>query len=1035
MEDRFENFEAALPLSPEQRAVLAMHRGAALPPLAVSVTIEGALDEAHLRTVAAEVLQAHEAMRLAMRDAVDPFAWRQQPRATLSASHAQADASMQLQEGGVVRIGLDRVDAAHHRLTLSAHPLAADAASLAALVARIAEACGNEGKADAEPFQYTQFAAWRDALAHDDEEDAVKGRAYWAGYLAGGEALAAPRLVARQGDVGDVAAPARRVVERTLDAALLSRLDALARSHGVQVSELLQAAWWALLARLTGFVRFTGGWQHDCRLDYEVMQGAIGVYEKVLPLRVEIGAEEPFADWLARFAAQARTHVEAQEYGVLDAAADAAHLAVGFALRTPDDLPASWQVTQRPGPLPCFELALEVEWSAQRAVFALHANEGRYAAPALERLLQQLFVLLQAVADSPATPVQDLTLIDADERKALLALDGASVDVGTQGIAERIAHWARTTPDAPAIEDGEQRLSYAALDVRINRMAHWMRTQGVQRGGLVALALPRSLDLLVAMLAAWRAGAGYLPLEPEWPAARRAAVLADAKPALLLQAEPVQDADASAWRVAMAGGIDLSAFDVSVPDVPAAPHDLAYVLYTSGSTGKPKGVVIEQAQLLNYVAAASSAMALDGYRRWALTSTVAADLGNTALFGAFFNGACLVVAGAEATKDAAAFTRFMAERRIDAIKIVPSHLEALLEAETPVLPRLLVLGGEAASRSLLERIARAAPPPACTVYNHYGPTETTVGVMVHRLEPGAAFPDQLPLPLSQVLANNRVRVLDHALRLAPTGALGELYIGGAQLCRGYLGGVAAEAFIDDPFAPGERLYRTGDLACVLPGGALRIAGRADHQLKVRGFRVEPGEIEAVLLAQDGVRQAVVLPVAVPAGGVELVACVVGDADKVSGLRERLAALLPAHMVPSRCVQVEAFPRLANGKVDRLALAAAMPASAGAAAPREGAQAPRDALEHLLAAGMAELLGRASIGVDEDFFELGAHSLLVIKLAARIRRLLRVEIAPGLVFDHPSVTTLARAVHAASADPAQTEQLADTWRLEAEAIPS
>ncbi|MDQ0045095.1 non-ribosomal peptide synthetase [Variovorax boronicumulans] len=1029
MEDRFENFEAALLLSPEQRAVLAMHRGAALRPLSVSVAIEGALDEAHLRTVAAEVLQAHEALRLAMREAHDPLAWRQQPRATLSASYSEADASMQPQEGGVVRIGLDRVDASHHRLTLSAHPLAADAASLAALVARIAGAYRNEGTADAEPFQYTQFTAWRDALAHDDEEDAVKGRAYWAGYLAGGEALAAPRLASRQ---GDVVAPERRVIERTLDAALLSRLDALARSHGVQVSELLQAAWWTLLARLTGFGRFTGGWQHDCRRDYEVMQGAIGVYEKVLPLRVEIGAEEPFADWLARFAAQARTHVEAQEYGVLDAAADAAHLAVGFALRAPDDLPASWQVAQRPGPLACFELALEVEWSAQHAVFALHASEGRYAEPALERMLQQLLVLLQAVAESPATPVQDLALIDADERKALLALEGAPLDVGTQGIAGRIAHWARTTPDAPAIEDGDQRLSYAALDVRINRMAHWMRSQGVQRGGLVALALPRSLDLLVAMLAAWRAGAGYLPLEPEWPLARRAAVLADAKPALLLlQAEPVQDADASAWRVAMVGGIDLSAFDVSAPDVPAAPHDLAYVLYTSGSTGKPKGVVIEQTQLLNYVAAASSTMALDGYRRWALTSTVAADLGNTALFGAFFNGACLVVAGTEAAKDAAAFTRFMAERRIDAIKIVPSHLEALLEAEPPVLPRLLVLGGEAASRLLLERIARAAPD--CMVYNHYGPTETTVGVMVHRLEPGAAFPDQLPL--SQVLANNRVRVLDHALRLAPTGALGELYIGGAQLCRGYLGGVAAEAFIDDPFAPGERLYRTGDLACVLPGGAVRIAGRADHQLKVRGFRVEPGEIEAVLLAQDGVRQAVVLPVAAPAGGVELVACVVGDADKVGGLRERLAVLLPAHMVPSRCVEVEVFPRLANGKVDRLALAAAMPASAGADAPKEGAQAPRDALEHLLAVGMAELLGRASIGVDEDFFELGAHSLLVIKLAARIRRLLRVEIAPGVVFDHPSVTTLAHAVRAASSDLAQTEQLAGSWQLETEATAS
>jgi hypothetical protein len=318
--------------------------------------------------------------------------------------------------------------------------------------------------------------------------------------------------------------------------------------------------------------------------------------------------------------------------------------------------------------------------------------------------------------------------------------------------------------------------------------------------------------------------------------------------------------------------------------------------------------------------------------------------------------------------------------------------------------------------------------PDCTVYNHYGPTETTVGVMVHRVAAGAAFPGQLPL--SQVLANNRVRVLDRALQLVPTGVLGELYIGGAQLCRGYLGGVASEAFIDDPFAPGERLYRTGDLACVLPDGAVRIAGRADHQLKVRGFRVEPGEIEAVMLAQEGVRQAAVLPVAVPAGGVELAAFVVGEAVSVAGLREQLAALLPAHMVPARCIEVAAFPRLANGKVDRLTLASAMPVDAW-----EGAQAPRDALEQLLAAGMAELLGRASIGVDDDFFDLGAHSLLVIKLAARIRRLLRVEIAPGLVFDHPSVSTLAHAVRAASTDPAQTEQLADAWRLEAEATPS
>ena len=271
-------------------------------------------------------------------------------------------------------------------------------------------------------------------------------------------------------------------------------------------------------------------------------------------------------------------------------------------------------------------------------------------------------------------------------------------------MADRIAHWAQATPDAPALEAGEQRLNYRELDGRINRLAHWLAAQGVTPGSIVALNLPRSIELTVAIFAAWRVGAAYLPLEPEWPEARRASVLADARPALVL------DAAAPPVPEGMPG---------TPPAHRISPQDLAYVLYTSGSTGKPKGVAIEQGHLLNYVAAASAAMRLDACRRWALTSSVVADLGNTALFGAFFNGACLVVAAEDDVKDADAFARFMAEREIDAIKIVPSHLEALLECESPHLPRTLVLGGEAAPRALVERIARLAPQ--CAIYNHYGP--------------------------------------------------------------------------------------------------------------------------------------------------------------------------------------------------------------------------------------------------------------------------------------------------------------------------
>jgi acyl-coenzyme A synthetase/AMP-(fatty) acid ligase/acyl carrier protein len=334
-----------------------------------------------------------------------------------------------------------------------------------------------------------------------------------------------------------------------------------------------------------------------------------------------------------------------------------------------------------------------------------------------------------------------------------------------------------------------------------------------------------------------------------------------------------------------------------------------------------------------------------------------------------------------------------------------------------------VLGGEAAPRSLIERIARLAPETV--VYNHYGPTETTVGVMVHRVPAEGAASSVLPL--SRVLENNRIHVLDEALRVVPSGALGAVYVGGAQLCRGYLNREVEGAFVADPFQPGQKLYRTGDLACVLPEGGIRLAGRADDQIKIRGFRVEPAEVEAVLLSQPGVRQAVVLAVSGGGGDVELRAFVVADellASEAgrSALTGRLGMLLPAHMVPARCTFVAEFARLPNGKIDRQSLLSA----ARVDDRKPVATAPRDALESVLAQCMASLVQRDVIGVEDDFFELGGHSLLVIKLVARIRKLLRLDIAPGLVFDHPTVATLAAALRALEgADVERMELLAHT----------
>ncbi|MDQ0037814.1 amino acid adenylation domain-containing protein [Variovorax boronicumulans] len=1018
---------ATLALSPEQRAAGAMSQAAGAA-LTLRARIDGPLDVSRLRDAIEAASQVHGALRSAVVQAAGFRGLRQQQLDEMPAldwrsadlgGRADRDAALagwlvafaqeplDIARGQVLRAGLVRLGDAQHALVLAASPFAADKGSLQNLFEQAAARYLGEPLPDEDDvFQYEQFVEWRLDLEGGDE--APQGRAYWDGYVGEAAALAAPQLRVRSEGVATAKdGQGRLLATDSIDAALLERVDDAAAKAGTTPQVVLQATWWLLLARLTELTEggaFAGGWQHDCRHDYEVMQGSVGVFEKVLPVVVQVAPSQGFSPWLPQFGATLAAHSEAQEYWPIDAPPTSAHLGVGFAFNARHGARAGWQVDAVPGPMPCFELALQADRGNDGVGLSLHGDASRYSAAAAQRLLWQFHTLLGAALAQPDVPVSALPLVGDRERVLLLAFRGAALDVAVPSLSARIDHWADTTPDAPALEAGDLRLSYRALHARINRVAHWFAGQGVGAGSLVALNLPRSADLLIAMLASWRIGAGYLPMDPEWPAARRDAVLADAAPALVVHAAP-----------------DDEQIDALSPDTPthaASPRDLAYVLYTSGSTGQPKGVVIEQGQLLNYVAAASAAMDLGRCRRWALTSSVVADLGNTALFGAFFNGACLVVAGPDDTRDARAFADFMRTRDIDALKMVPSHLEALLEDDAPRLPATLVLGGEATPRALVERLQRLAP--ACAVYNHYGPTETTVGVMVHRVSAGdAASP---VMPLSQVLANNRVHVLDDALGLVPSGGLGAVYVGGAQLCRGYLNREPGDAFVADPFQPGERLYRTGDLAHVLPEGGLCLAGRADHQVKIRGFRVEPAEVEATLLGLPGVRQAAVLAATGSDGGVQLHAFVVGsdEAAQVASVIAQLGTLLPAHMVPAHCTVLAEFPRLPNGKIDRLGL---LPLAAlDSARPRQ-ATAARDALEAVLADSMGRLLQRESIGIEEDFFELGGHSLLVIKLVARIRKLLRIDVAPGVVFDHASPAALAAALRAQSEDVDGLEQLA------------
>jgi len=1025
-----EEIAISSPLGPEQRAQLACRGGeenAHRAILLAHVGLDASVEPPQLRAALEQVVQQHEilgaaigrepgfrGLRLRSGARTAALSWRE--AGSVPQAEAVALEPLDLQGGELLRAVFAVAEDGGARLLLAISALVADNGSLAALVEQMADCLRGSGVR--EVFQYGQYLQWRAELEAD--VDAGAGHNYWEHYLQNIEALAAPRLAyRRQCKPGGK----HRCLRRQLDAAVLARVDGLAERVGTTAEVLLQTAWWLLLARLTGCNRFAAGWQHDCRQDYDLMQGAVGVFEKILPLAIEGGNDESFAVWLKRMAARTADHIEAQEYWPPDSPVAGEQLAVGFAYRDAPRLAANsaLRTVELPGPAPAFELLLAVEASADCIGLCLYADSALYPPLAIERLLEQYATLLQAALETPHGPAADLPWMGEAEWRALRAgWSGREMDLGPRSLGGHIARWARRNPKAPAVVCGETCLSYRALDTRASQLAHWMRAQGVEQGALVALELPRSTDLVAAMLATWRIGAAYLPLEPGWPRARREEVLADARPALVVSAVPAQ----------------LDTFPDGPPGHRPRPEDPAYVLYTSGSTGRPKGVLIGQRQLLNYVAAASAGMGLAACRRWGLMTSPTTDLGNTALFGALFNGACLVLASEEEARDAAAFACFVARHQIDALKMVPSHLAALLEYDTPRLPDTLVLGGEAAPRDLIERLFQLAPD--CTVYNHYGPTETTVGVMVHRADPGEPVPPSLneSLPLSRVLANNRVYLLDEQLRPVPTGAQGEVYIGGAQLCLGYLGHgylnatgddrVDGSAFVKDPWQPGQWLYRSGDLAWALPQG-LRLAGRADHQVKIRGYRVEPAEVEAALLGLPGVRQAAVIARTV-AGTAELVAFVVADKkeDAQPPWREQLAGRLPSHMLPAEVIVADTLPRLSSGKIDRRALAdratGPQETSARTLSAQAGGAEPATALEAALGGFMAELLGREQLAADADFFESGGHSLLVIRLVARIRKVFRIEVEPGLVFDHATPQALARVLCGAG-DAAALEQLA------------
>ncbi|MEZ4449167.1 MAG: amino acid adenylation domain-containing protein [Nannocystaceae bacterium] len=983
--------------------------------------------------------------------------------ALAEAIDADARAPFDLERGPLLRARLVRLGDTEHALLLALHHIACDGWSLGILLRELGELYAaararRPARLDPLPFHYADVAAAERRRQGDDAS--TRSLDHWRSRLAGAPpALDLPT---------DRPRPSRRSsrgssVPVLLPAALSERLRGLARAEGVTLFMLLLAGFAALLARHSGQTDLVIGAPVAGRTRAEV-EGLCGLFVNTLALRIDLAAEPTLRELLARVrrtTLDAYAHQELPFERLVDALGIPRDLARAplvqavFALQEPLPLPVLPGVAIRREPFEAraakFDLCLALEGGPGAITGVLEYSEDLFERATIAAMVEQLVTLLEGMCAAPTTLVSRLPLHSAKSRVRRIAAGSPRTRHPEATLVARFEAQVDRTPGSIAIEHGGERLTYRELDARANQLAHHLVGLGVGREDRVGLAFDRAPEAVVAVLAALKAGAAYVPLDPEYPAERSAFVLEDVAARVVVTAggiaarlprgaaighgpsegrgsDPAIEAEGDPTAVGGAQLVDLDRDRERVAAAPRdrlargpAPADAAYVIHTSGSTGRPKGVVVEHRQVARLFDATRGRLGFGEGDVWTLFHSLAFDFSVWELFGALLHGGRLVIVPRAVARSAIALRRLLADARVTVLSQTPSAFQALSRADEaadaggPLALRLVVFGGEALDfaslRPWVDRHGDAAP----RLCNMYGITETTVHVtarLVTRADVDAPRGSLLGAPLEDMA----LHVLDASGEPAAIGVPGEIHVGGAGVARGYLNRpeLSAERFVADPFGPG-RLYRSGDLGRVLADGEIVYLGRADRQVKIAGFRIEPGEIEAALRALPGITAAAVIAREDTPGARRLCAYVVAEGAiaggvDVSGLRERLGASLPAHMIPAAIVEVPALPRTESGKLDVRALPAPgreRPALRQAYAP------PTSAAERILVEIFAEVLGLDRVGVDDNYFELGGDSLRSVRVAALAR-------ARGLVgsiealFERPTVRALARVAAPAEA---------------------
>jgi amino acid adenylation domain-containing protein len=887
-----------------------------------------------------------------------------------------------------------------------------------------------------ENMQYLQVSEWQNQLLEDEEASAANE--YWCQQkLSALETLKLPLekkpLKLSEFSLGSV--------REKIAPEVTAKIASLAQKYDTSLQEVLLVCWQILIWRLTGEPNIILGWKSD-RREYEELQNVQGLLATWLPIKSHLSPDLRFFEVLELARSAITDAQEWQDYFVPEPIDNEKTLAfpLGFEFEQWPKKHFAADVSFSLDQLYCCIEPFKVKLTCTQRNDVLEAefyyDVNFFSVEVIQRLARQFQTLLTSTIANPNAAISQLEILSASDRQQLLfEFNQTQVDYPLDKCIHQVfEEQVEKTPDNIAIVFEDQQLTYAELNARANQLAHYLQDLGVSPEILVGIYLERSLEMIVALLGILKAGGAYLPLDPALPRESLALRLQDAQATVLLTKQHwVDDLPTHAVRVICLG----SDWEVIArksnenPTSEVRSENLVYVIYTSGSTGRPKGVAIEHQQLLNYLNAIADKLDLPTDASFATVSTFAADLGNTAIFPALCRGGCLHVLSKERASDPETLAAYFDRHPIDCLKIVPSHLAALLGSSQSgrVLPRQrLVLGGEAASWHLIEQIQQYAP--TCRIFNHYGPTEATVGVLTYPLKKGQADHYSETVPLGRPLANTQVYVLNQQLQPVPIGVPGELYIGGAGLARGYLNSpeLTAAKFRSNPWSdkPRAKLYKTGDRVRYLSDGNLEFLGRIDNQVKIRGFRIELGEIESVLKQHPEVREVVVLDREEELGVKSLVAYVVprqGNIFSASELRRFLKEKLPEYMMPSAFVPLKNLPLTPNGKVDRQALP-----SPDMARPdlEDTFVAPQTPIEESLARIWAEVLRLEKVGVHDNFFDLGGHSLLVTQVVSRLRDTFEVELPLSKFFEAPNVADLAVIITQRLAEETDSEMLAKTF---------